>query len=274
MPGPIVITALDRNGQDPLNLNTILWKVPIDSIVNGSLLTVESNHFAVLKSRGAILEVYETGQFTVTTPEHPLFGSFQRAFFQGQSPWQYEVIYINRSKLVSSFAGRALSLELAELHYDVDYYIHVDSKEDCLKLLQHMPISRGHIDTAEINQYCSPVVEQAVNQICQVTPLEQINEKIHDIVDLVKIHLSEFLSDYGIHLNTVKVLVSPQDERMRYLMSLKALGLSQEQIVKVYLTEQAIGQRLVSAPNIMAGTGFSIGGNPLLSVGDIESGKV
>jgi membrane protease subunit (stomatin/prohibitin family) len=263
-----VITSILRNGTDALDLKTILWKCPLDSITNGSLLTVESNHFAVLKSRGAILEVFETGQFTVTTPEHPIFGTFQRAFFQGQSPWQYEVLYINRSKLVSSFRGRALSLELAELEYSVDYYIHIDTKEDCLKLLQHMPISRGHIDTEEINQYCAPVVEQAINQICQVTPLAEINQKIHDIVDLVKNHLSEFLSEYGIHLNTVKVLVSPKDDQMRYFMSLKALGFDSETIMRMYLTEKAIGRGIVTAPNILAKVGFQINGQPMIELGD------
>jgi membrane protease subunit (stomatin/prohibitin family) len=36
--------------------------------MNGSLLTVEGNHFCVLKSRGAILNVYGTGQYPVETP--------------------------------------------------------------------------------------------------------------------------------------------------------------------------------------------------------------
>jgi membrane protease subunit (stomatin/prohibitin family) len=41
--------------------------------MNGSLLTVESNHFCVLKSRGAILNVYETGQYPVETPQREPF---------------------------------------------------------------------------------------------------------------------------------------------------------------------------------------------------------
>ena len=44
------------------------------SATGGSLLTVESNHFCVLKSRGAILNVYETGQYPVETPDKPLLG--------------------------------------------------------------------------------------------------------------------------------------------------------------------------------------------------------
>src|ERR1035437_1113217 len=35
--------------------------------------------------------------------------------------------------------GLALSRELAELIYDVDYYVHIDTKEDAVKLVTHMP---------------------------------------------------------------------------------------------------------------------------------------
>ena len=57
-----------------------------------------------------------------------------------------------------------------------------------------------------LNEYAAPVVEQAINQLIQVTKLEQVNEKIHDLTQLVFTHLQEFLSGYGIALDTVKVL--------------------------------------------------------------------
>jgi membrane protease subunit (stomatin/prohibitin family) len=95
-----VISTLGDNGEEVMGPEILLWHYPNNDIMNGSLLTVESNHFCVLKSRGAILNVYETGQFTVQTPDRPLFGSVQQAFYGGQSPWQYEALYINRAKLV------------------------------------------------------------------------------------------------------------------------------------------------------------------------------
>src|SRR5437899_10384438 len=98
--------------------------------MNGSLLTVESNHFCVVKSRGAILQIYETGQYPVQTPDRPLFGSMQQAFYGGQSPWQYEALYVNRAKLVLKTSGMALSREKAEMVYSVDYYIHVETRSE------------------------------------------------------------------------------------------------------------------------------------------------
>src|SRR5919202_3803001 len=222
-----VISTLNPNGEEIMGREVLLYHHPGNDIVNGSLLIVESKHFCVLKSRGAILNVYETGQYTIQTPDRPIFGSMQQAFYGGQSPWQYEALYINRAKLVVKTSGMALSREMAEMVYSVDYYIHVETREAAVRLVQHMPY-RGHALTIqEINSYAGPVIEQAVNQLVQITPLEAVNEKIHDLSQIVFQHLQQFLAVYGISLNTVKVLVFPRDERMKALISLKAFGLSE-----------------------------------------------
>ena len=254
-----VISTLSSNGEEVLGPTVLLWHYPNNDIVNGSLLTVESNHFCVLKSRGAILNVYETGQYTVDTPQSVLFGSLQQAFYGGQSPWQYEALYINRAKLVVSTSGMALSKEMAELTYDVDYYVHVDTKDDAIKLVQHMPYAGHALLTKDLNEYSGPVVEQAINQIVQVTPLEQINEKIHELSDIVFTHLQEFLSIYGVTLNTVKVLVRPSDDRMKALISLKAFGLSEIDAVRYYTAMIMAEKGVVSAPNMAVGEPFNIG---------------
>src|SRR5271155_2707040 len=119
-----VISTLNSTGEEVMGPDILLWHYPNNDIVNGSLLTVESNHFCVLKSRGAILNVYETGQYSITTGDKPLVGGVVQGFFGGQSPWQYEALYINRAKLVVKASGVALSEEMAEMTYDVDYYIH------------------------------------------------------------------------------------------------------------------------------------------------------
>src|SRR5947209_14704351 len=255
-----VISTLTDNGEEVMGPEILLWHYPNNDILNGSLLTVESNHFCVLKSRGAILQVYETGQYTVTTPDRPLFGSMQQAFYGGQSPWQYEALYINRAKLVLKTTGMALSREMAEMVYSLDYYIHVETREAAVRLVQHMPY-RGHaLTTQEVNAYASPVIEQAVNQVVQITPLESVNEKIHDLSQIVFQHLQQFLKDYGIALNTVKVLVFPRDERMKALISLKAFGLSEIDAVRYYTAMLMAERGIVSAPNMAIGYPFNING--------------
>lgn len=229
-----VISTLDNNGHEVMGPDTLIYHYPSSSIVSGSLLTVESNHFCVLKSRGAILNVYETGQYPLTTGDKPLIGSFVQGFFGGQSPWQYEALYVNRAKLVVRTHGLALTKEMAEMRYDVDYYIHVPTKQGALDLVQHMPYAGHRLTTEAVNNYAGPVVEQAINQIVQVTPLEQVNEKIHELTEVVRDHLAEFLKGYGITLDTIKVLVRPHDERMRALIALKAFGLSEVEAVRHY----------------------------------------
>jgi membrane protease subunit (stomatin/prohibitin family) len=254
-----VISTLTADGTEVMGPGVLMYHYPGNDIMNGSLLTVESNHFCVLKSRGAVLNVYETGQYPVETPQRPLIGSMQQAFYGGQSPWQYEALFVSRAKSVVNAKGVALSRELAEMVYDVDYYVHVDSAQDAVKLVTHMPYS-GHMLTVDaLNAYAGPVVEQSVNQLVQLTPLEQVNERIHDITELVRGHLQDFLSVYGVMLNDVKVLIRPKDERMRELISLRAFGLSEIDAVRYYVALKMAERGLVSAPNMAVGQPFNIG---------------
>jgi membrane protease subunit (stomatin/prohibitin family) len=245
-----------------LGTKALAIKIVDESIVSGSLLTVESNHFCVLKSRGAVLNVYETGQYSLQTPDKPLLGSIAQGFFGGSSPWVFEVIYVNRSKLLIRSEGVATSEEMAEMAYQVDYYIHVDSKDDALQLITHLPFNGYFIDTKEVSDYAGPAIEQSINQVVQVTKMEDINEHISEIRELVKAHLTEFLKAYGITLNDLKVLIMPKDERMRELISLQAIGLSPIEAVRYYLALRMAEKGLVSAPNAAAGVPFFIGGQP------------
>ena len=263
-----VITALNRDGSDMLGAKNVAIKLVDESIVSGSLLTVESNHFCVLKSRGAVLNVYETGQYALTTPDKPLVGSIVQGFFGGASPWVYEVIYINRSKLLVSNRGVATSSEMAEVTYQADYYIHIDTREAALDLVTHLPFTGQIIDTQEIADYAGPAIEQAINQIVQVTKLENINAHISELREAVKAHLTDFLRVYGVTLNDLKVLVLPRDERMRELISLQALGLTPLEAVRYYLALKMAEKGLVSAPNAAVGAPFSIGGQGPVGVYD------
>jgi hypothetical protein len=172
----------------------------------------------------------------------------------------FEVIYINRSKLLVRSQGVATSAEMAEMAYQVDYYIHVDTKEAALDLITHLPFNGSVIDTQEVADYAGPAIEQAINQIVQVTKMEHINEHISEIRESVKSHLSDFLRVYGIMLNDLKVLILPKDERMRELISLQAIGLTPMEAVRYYLALRMAEKGLVSAPNAAVGAPFHIGG--------------
>ena len=73
-----VITSLLSDGTDMLGTKSLAVKIVDESIVSGSLLTVESNHFCVLKSRGAVLNVYDTGQYALTTPTNRCWAPSRR----------------------------------------------------------------------------------------------------------------------------------------------------------------------------------------------------
>lgn len=276
-----VITTLNENDIDYMGLDIVAWKYPGTSFVSGSLLTVESNHFAILKSRGAVLNKYETGQYPIETPDKPIFGNFVKSMFGAgtdDSPWQMEVIYAQRAKLKVQNNGIATSAEMAEMSYVVDYYTHIDSIEDALKLTANLPFSGDAITTKELADYAGPVIEQSINQIVQVTKMENINEHIHDITELCKEKLSSFLGVYGITLNDLKVLITPRDERMRELISLQAIGLTPHEAIRYYLALKMAEKSLVSAPNAAIGVGFQVGGGTIgtwnaSGMTDIPAGK-
>src|SRR5258707_13165970 len=95
MPGVSgVISTLTANGEEVMGPEILLWHYPGNDIMNNSLLTVESNHFCVLKSRGAIPQVYETGEYPVITPDLPLFGSLQKAYYGGGNTCHYTTLYM------------------------------------------------------------------------------------------------------------------------------------------------------------------------------------
>jgi membrane protease subunit (stomatin/prohibitin family) len=261
-----VITSLNRDGSNLLGTRRLAVKIADESIVSGSLLTVESNEFCVLKSRGAVLNVYETGQYALTTPDKPILGSIAAGFFGGNSPWVYEVIYINRSKLLVRSQGVATSAEMAEMAYQVDYYIHIDTREAALELITHMPFNGAVIDIKEVADYAGPAIEQSINQVVQVTKMEHVNERIYEIREGIKGHLTEFLATFGILLNDLKVLIVPRDERMRELISLQAIGLSPLESARFYLALRMADRGLVSAPNAAAGLPFYIGAQGIFPV--------
>ncbi len=264
-----VISTVGNNGDNIMGLETLVWRFPDDGLVSGSLLTVESNEIAIVKSRGAILADYTMGQYALQTPDKPLLGGVVSGFFSGGQPMVFEVFYVSKAKHFIRRQGRAFSAEMAELAYEVDFYFHVPDAEGALNLITHMPIAAGRIKTAELGDYAIAVVEQAINEIVQVTPLEAINEKITAITDLVHTKLEEFLQIYGVHLDMVKVLVYPNDPIMKQLVSFRAFGLSEKEAVGALIAYELAKRGVVSAPNALVGQPFNINGmSPVAPMGD------
>jgi len=227
---PKVISTLAANGEQIMGPEILLWHSPENHVVNGFVLRVDKNHFCVLKSHGLVLNVYEAGQHIVQPPDLPHFDSIQLTFSGEPIPWQYEVLYINRAKLLVRASGVALSREMAEVNYRVDYYIHVATRKDAIQLVEHMPYLGHTLTIREMSAYAEPIIEEAMNQLMLITPLREAQglKMIQDLSQLVYQYLQPFLSTYGVTLDMVKVQgLSPCDERMKGLITLKAFGLSE-----------------------------------------------
>lgn len=253
-----VISTLS-NGNDELGMKRLAWRYPDDSVTDKSLLTVEANQFCVVKSRGVLLDVYDVGQHEIRSGDKPIMGSFVQAFWGGSSPWQFEVIYLQRSKIRIQNQGVATTKEMAEISYVADYYVHVDNTEDAVKLITHMPLNGHVIEASEIAEYAGPAIEQAINQKIQLLALEDINIDAPSILEACKTELTDFLKAYGITLNDLKVVFFPSDKRIREIVSFRALGLNNEQAVQAWLASVMAEQGIISAPNMFVGSPFQIG---------------
>ena len=60
-----------------------------------------------------MLAVYDTGQYSLVTPDKPIVGSIVQGVWGGNAPWAYEIIYVNRAKLLVSTRGEGLPAALA-----------------------------------------------------------------------------------------------------------------------------------------------------------------
>jgi hypothetical protein len=237
---PNVIPCLSANGEEVMGPEILLWRYP-NTVTNGCLLTVESNHFCVLKTRAAILGVHETGQHIIQTPDSSLSGPMQLTFDGEPILLEYEVFYINRAKLLVKTSGVVLSREMAGMDYSVDYSISIATCQDAIRLVEHMLPYRGHqgLHVQDISAYAKPIIEQALNQLTQSTSLLSIGSLVRAagtgaspltptyslgkeqpyFSQLVHQHLRQFLSTYGITVDEVKVRVAPRDELMKALLS-------------------------------------------------------
>ena len=222
-----VIATRTANGEEIMGSEILLWHHPEKDIVNGSRLSVGSNQFCVLKVNGAILDVYETGEYRVQTPNNPSFGSVQLTFDDEPVTVEYEVLYINRAQLVSQVSGVALARERAKVDYSVDMSIYVVTREDALRLVQRMRY-RGHtLGTQDINVYVRPVIGQTINQLVQTISLGLASDQrlqMQDFSALLHERLQLFLSTYGITVDEVKVQVVPRYEAVKAPLSLKDFG--------------------------------------------------
>lgn len=236
---PNVISTVTAGIGEIMGPDILLWHYPADNVLSGSLLVVESNHFCVLKLHGQILNVYEAGQYRVPTPAHPFSDTMQLAFDGKPISSLHEALYINRAKLPVTTSGVALSRDMAEVDYRVDYFIQVVSREDAAKLVEHMPYHSHTLNVQEISAYLGPFIGQVINQQVQTISLRQIQElQLPSLSQWVHQSLQEFLSSYGITVSVGKVLVGPRDEHMKALISLMAFGLKELDAVRYYTDMQ------------------------------------
>src|SRR5437667_3100498 len=157
-------------------------------------LTVGDNQFCVLKLFGAILDVYEAGQYTVYTPENYLYGVTQQLSFSGLPiTGLYETLYLNCVKMPVKNSGVTLSCEMVEVDYHVDYSIHIATREDAVKLVNHLSHRTHVLSTQDISSYAESTIVRTLSQLVQITSLGQGYRELQ--MHLLSQHMQQYLQE-------------------------------------------------------------------------------
>ncbi|BCU68413.1 hypothetical protein HS7_18500 [Sulfolobales archaeon HS-7] len=248
-----VVSTLLENGTSFMDQNTIMWRYPDASIFSGSYLVVESNEVAVVKSRGAILGIYQQGQYQLQTPDKPITGFIRRELYGGVAPWLYEVIFINLARLLVTTRGLAYTKELAEVEYDVTYYFHVSpNQDDVLRLIQSIMLKEHKYTVADLKFFLDPIIDQAINQLLQQVSLKEINTIADKVTEVVKSAIGQELREFGLVLDKVRVIIKANDEMIKRILSLIALGFSSDDAALYELSRVLADRGVITTPNVLA----------------------
>jgi len=222
---PRVISRLSANGQEIMGSEILLWCSPENSIANDFQVTVESNHFCIVRSDSGILALHEAGLHTVQTSASPLYGLTQLSFSGLPTSRKYEVFYVNRAKFPIRTSGVALSRAMAEVDYSVAYSIHIATVEDAILFVERIPPCDQPlgINVREIIKQLDSIAIYEMEKMMRMGP-QWIQKR--DFSQMMHQRIQGFLSDYGMTPDEVKVLVTQRDEGRQTSTSLKAFALS------------------------------------------------
>lgn len=262
-----VVSSLNvSDGKEQIGPDVLVWKYPGKDILKDSLLTVEPGTLCVLRSRGAVLNVYSPGQHILATPDVFLLGNvYKDIFYDGQSPWQFEVLYVNCMPIHIEVTGNAVRWS-NQFVYRLDYYVQVQSPADALRLTTTLPYL-GNLNRNEVNEYAEPVVAKAVNRyLDSKTSIEDMDKTYDAWETAVLPMLGPFLQKFGLTLLEGMVEIVPRVDsdpvtsRMRQIMALIGAGLTPDQAVQAYMAMVMAEKGVITAPNMATGHPYIING--------------
>jgi hypothetical protein len=256
-----VVRTLTEDGRDALGPGTMIWRDHNVDIQNRSILIVESNEKAIVRTQGQITDIYGPGSTNLNSPNSGVYSAFKRLNYGGNVPWLCEALFFSMARFEAKSAGVSQSSELIPIQFQVAYYFQVD---DPKLLLQAVQLSGDRYTVDHLAIYMSPIIDQAVSTVVNKVKVEEIYEKQKEIADAVTSTLQMHLAEIGVKLIMSRVIrIEPEDPFLRRIIQIREFDGSEEgkpisdtDAIRVALSELMARNGDPAATNMMLGVPY------------------
>ena len=262
-----VISTVNEKGIDEMGPNDLVVKYHSVDVRTRSRLIVYSNQKAVVRFQGQITGVFDPGAHDLQTPANPVSQFFARLQYSGNLPWEVEVLYVSTARHEARSEGSTQTKELVPMKYQVAYYFAIS---DPVKFINSIQFSELKYTVNDFAVFLSPIVDQAVSQVLNMTSLSEIYANLHKVTDAVTASLRSVMDEMGVNLLTCRIVrLEPEDETMRRIIQFTAIGLDPTTAIRARLAEIMAQRSDPAATNMMLGVPYYpinlvIGGTSLL----------
>ncbi|ABW02225.1 SPFH domain-containing protein [Caldivirga maquilingensis] len=249
-----VISTVNEKGIDEMGPNDLIVKYHSVDVRTRSRLIVYSNQKAVVRFQGQITGVFDPGAHDLQTPANPVSQFFARLQYSGNLPWEVEVLYVSTARHEARSEGSTQTKELVPMRYQVAYYFVIS---DPVKFINSIQFSELKYTVNDFAVFLSPIVDQSVSQVLNMTSLSEIYANLHKVTDAVTASLRSVMDEMGVNLLTCRIVrLEPEDETMRRIIQFTAIGLDPTTAIRARLAEIMAQRSDPAATNMMLGVPY------------------
>lgn len=205
--------------------STFVWKHPCEDFNTQTQLIVHESQEAIFYMNGQLLDVFESGRYTLETENIPLINKFFNKAFGGDTPFHCEVYFINKTEQMSVSWGTNSKIEYIEPTYNFPLQIGASGEmhlrvADAKRLLVKIVGTESNLTQVglvkkfrailmtKLKTYLSTYIrEKAVN-------IFQIDEKLAEMSDSLQKMLTIDFEEYGVSLIHffITTIVKPEND--------------------------------------------------------------
>ena len=200
-----------------VNSQELVYKFPSEDLRFGSQLVVYTGQTAIFVKGGQILDLFESGTYTLKSENIPLLNKLINLPFGGDSPFKAEVWFINKLAVLDSKWGTATPIQLEDPKYDIIVSVRAYGQyglkvKDPKLFLETLVGNMSSFTVEKVNSYFKgKVMSQLTNIISDKLNVDKIsilniNSHLNDISEYCRQRITTNFEQYGIELESFCVM--------------------------------------------------------------------